>query len=180
MPICPVHCQANWNPVSFGQHTALDAAFGAVSWIGSGFFPRLTALWSSPRPCSAIPNRCRSIHQSSRHLPATALETPRPQPIPEIGHALSIWRTTRSGSRLPTGSLSAGHRISRLRSVDLALADDLLQTDAYSDALAVFLPALPIIRLIYRSLWSFYCWAFAPVPVWSLFGSCLSVYLLFG
>src|SRR5277367_5422257 len=61
------------------QRRALDAEFAAIGRVFPGFFPHPAAPWSSPRPCSAIPNRCLLGRRTqSGRVP----RAPRTRPIP--------------------------------------------------------------------------------------------------
>src|SRR5512147_392300 len=135
MPVGTIDSYAEGYPMTLRQHTPLDALLTPISGVGAGFFPRLRAPWSSPRPYSANPNRCREVHRTVQHRSATSAEThPRPS-IPETGRTPWTWHTGSSGSRRSTGSPSAAHRRWHRRTGGPPLADAHRQSGDYSPAL---------------------------------------------
>src|SRR5512135_2663210 len=66
MAIGSLNRQANWDSMSLREQAAFHPALAPVSGIGAGFFPRPTALWSSPRPSRATPSQSHAAHQTAR------------------------------------------------------------------------------------------------------------------
>ena len=58
--------EANWHPMSLREQAAFDAILAPISRIGADFFPRPTALWSSPRPYSTTASQCHAVHQTAQ------------------------------------------------------------------------------------------------------------------
>src|SRR5512135_1953551 len=63
MAIRAVDGHAEGHPKPLCQHAPLDSPFAAIGRVAAGFFPRLAALWSSPRPYSTTPSRSRRVHR---------------------------------------------------------------------------------------------------------------------
>jgi hypothetical protein len=119
-----VHHQPNRYPVTLRQQGAFHSRFAPVGRIGTGFFPRPVALWSSPRPCSTTPNQVPAIHQTVLSLLAllallaTVLGRHQLAPTLGSGRVRWTWDTNRSGSTLPIGSLYAARKRWRRHSAD--------------------------------------------------------------
>lgn len=97
VPIRALNCQSNGNPGSLTQQTSLDAVFGSVRRIWSGFFPRPTAPSSSRHPSTARPNQCPSTrHTRSARSPRVAQ---RPRLYATVETADGPWNCCISRSR---------------------------------------------------------------------------------
>ena len=61
-----IHRGRQRHATTIDQHRTLDAELAAIGRVFPGFFPHPAAIWSSPRPCSAISSRSLS----ARRIPA--------------------------------------------------------------------------------------------------------------
>ncbi len=87
----------------------LTPAFPRSVGLGPVFFPP-AAPWSSPRPSSASPNQCPSVHRTVRRRPASVSGTRQRRPDPESDHTPWMWRTGPSRSTpLTDNSAAIGH-----------------------------------------------------------------------
>ena len=57
--------ETNRHPMPFSEQAAFDPALASIRGIGSSFFPRPMALWSSPHPSRASPSRSRRSPQTA-------------------------------------------------------------------------------------------------------------------
>jgi hypothetical protein len=86
------------------QRRAFDAELATIGRVFPGFFPHPAATWSSPRPCSAISNRCLSTHRTRSKRVARAPRTHPTAPTLESTHGSRCRSRTASASP-STGSL---------------------------------------------------------------------------
>src|SRR5215831_9872968 len=110
VPVGARHRQSNGDAMAVSQQTALDPAFGAIGGVGAGFFPRQGAPCSWPHPCLASANRCLAVRRTGQPPFARVSRRHPLRPTAETDHARWTWDLTRSGSRLPIGSLSGGRK----------------------------------------------------------------------
>lgn len=82
MPVGRRYFHRQRNATAFSEQTALDATFGAVAWIGTGFFPLPAALSSSSHPAPASSSRCPSFHRIPAIPAARTLRTHLHRSIP--------------------------------------------------------------------------------------------------
>ena len=167
MPVRPFHCQPDRHAVPLGHQAALDAAFGAVRGIRTGFFPPRAAPWSSPRPCSARPNQSPSARQTVRPLLARGAGRHPLRPRLEIGRRPWIWHITPSDSGLPIGSPCGARKKWHRHSGDRGRAAGRRQSGGYSPVLAAAVRARPTVHRKRGSRWSSGYSGFSHVFVWS-------------
>ncbi len=136
-----VHRHADRRAVPLGQQAAFDAVLAAVGRIWAGLSPPQAAPWSSRRPYSARPNRCRGVHQTARRRPATASGTRRLRPTRKSDRERLTWRTSRSQSARPIGRQSATRRRSHPHSGGQTHGAGRLQSGACSRGPAAVAPS---------------------------------------
>lgn len=83
MPIRSGNHQANWHTVGFRQQTTLNASFGPIRRIGTGFFPRPAGLWSSRHPWTAKTSQSLSPRHTRQAPSPRVSERRRLVSIPE-------------------------------------------------------------------------------------------------
>ena len=86
MAIGTLNLQPNRNACPLSQQASFDAAFGAVGWIATGFFPRPMVLWSSRHQEPANSNPSLRVCRSRTTLPPTGARRSLCFPILESGH----------------------------------------------------------------------------------------------
>jgi len=93
--------QSHRYPIALHQQASLGAGFSSIRRVLSGFSPRLTVLWSSPRPCSAKTSSNPLIRRTPPIRFAKVPGIRPPRSIPETDGAPSNsnkfpWRSTHS------------------------------------------------------------------------------------
>src|SRR5262249_45585757 len=68
-----------------GQEAAFDPAFGAVGWVGPGFFPRPGEPWSSPHPSPPSSSQSPPVPRNRASPRSRTAQRPRPGPTLESG-----------------------------------------------------------------------------------------------
>src|SRR5215212_5603733 len=106
----PVHDQAQRDATPVGEQAALHPPLRPIGGIGTGFFPRPRAPWSSPRPWPATPSRCRRVLRSLTSRLPTSGRRRRPRPTPGSGDGHYYWSRCRWRSGHSIGSQSAARR----------------------------------------------------------------------
>ena len=129
MAIGTLNLQPNRNACPLSQQASFDAAFGAVGWIATGFFPRPMVLWSSRHQEPANSNPSLRVCRSRTTLPPTGARRSLCFPILESGHgplnqnkcplhpvpspvasSAFHWQPVRSTKKMPSRTCRSGTR----------------------------------------------------------------------
>lgn len=97
-----------WDAAAVSQCRTFHAEFATIGRVFPGLFPPRAGLSSSPRPCSAIPSRCRSGRHTLPVRASTTAERHRAEPTTGSTHGSRCRSRTRAAS-LSTGSRFSGH-----------------------------------------------------------------------
>lgn len=173
--------QSYRNSIALSQQTAFDAVFAAVGRVWPRLFPPQGALWSSPHPYLARTSQCLLAHRSVRGRLATASETLPLRPSRRSGRGRWTWRTTRSGSRPPTGHRFAVHRRWHQHTLGLEPVADHHQSDGCLPEREAAAPVRPKGHLKFETRSSSCCSGYERACASSVsLCSYLAVYQLFG
>ena len=118
--IGPRDSESNGDAVRLCQHPTFYACLAAIRRVWSSFFPRPRALWSSRRPCSAIPSLSPFLRHTAPARPPRTVRTRLRPPILETADARWSPSTGPSYPRPSTGTPFATHRRCHWRSGDRA------------------------------------------------------------
>jgi len=147
MSIRPGDRQANRHTVGFRQQTVLNASFGPIRRIGTGFFPRPAELCSSRHPWTAKTNQFLSTRHTREAPSPRVSEKLRPASTPEIVNARCYSSKCPSRSAHSIDSRFSIQRRCRPWPYGLGLSDGLRRNDAYWDASGAKARSFPIVRL---------------------------------
>src|SRR5467141_2813148 len=142
--IGPSDGQANRDAVRLCQHTSFYACLAAIRRVWPSFFPHPKALWSSRRPCSAMPSLALSLRHTAPARPSRTARTHRPPPRLETADAR--WSPSKGPSYpgLSTDTPSVTHRRCQWRICDRAPVVCPHQNGACLRARESRVPARPI------------------------------------
>ena len=147
VPVRPGNRQTNRDTVRFRQQTALNAPFGPIRRIGTGFFPRPAGLCSSRHPWTAKTSQSLSLRHTHEAPSPRVSEKRRLASIPEIVNARCYSNKYLSRSEHSIDSRFAIQRRCRPWPCGLGLSAGLRQNDAYWDASVSKARFFPIVRL---------------------------------
>jgi hypothetical protein len=147
MPVRPGHRQANRHTVSFRQQTALNASFGPIRRIGTGFFPRPAGLCSSRHPWIATTNQFLSTRHTRAAPSSRVSEKLRLASILESVNAPCYSNKCPSRSEHSIDSRFSIQRRYRPWPCGLGLSAGLRRNDAYWNASGAKVRFFPIVRL---------------------------------
>ena len=148
MSIRPGNRQANRHTVGFRQQTALNAPFGPICRIGTGFFPRPAGLWSSRHPWTATTSQSLSPRHTRQAPSPRVSERRRLASIPESVNARCYSNKSPSRSERSIDSRFSIQRRCRPWPGGRALLAGRRRNDACWDASGAKARFCPIVRRI--------------------------------
>ena len=147
MPICPGNRQADRDTVGFRQQTALNASFGPIRRIGTGFFPRPAGLCSSRHPWTAKTSQSLSTRHTREEPSPRVSEKRRLASIPEIVNVRCCSNKCPSRSERSIDNRFAIQRRCHPWPCGPGLSAGLRRNDAYWDASGAKARFFPTVRL---------------------------------
>ena len=147
MPVRPGNRQTNRDAVGFRQQTALNAPFGPIRRIGTGFFPRPAGLCSSRHPWTAKTSQSLSPRHTREAPSPRVSERRRLASTPEIVNARCYSNKYPSRSTHSIDSRFSIQRRCHPWPCGLGLLAGLRRNDVYWDVSGAKARFFPIVRL---------------------------------